>query len=1400
VNTNSTLAWLLASALSATIAQAGNLYWDNDGAGASGTPPTSGVGGAGTWDSGTTASWWNGASYQLWNGAGGQDIADFRGTVGVVTVSGTVNVNKLNVAVGSAGSAYTITGGTVAFTGSPGILDVNAVSSFTFSSGASGNLKVNATGNAVTSGTSGGVAVMSGSPNLSSFELALATDSNPVLLDNAAGLGPATATVKLTKGVMNLSSGPAHSFNAWPTDLAGGTLRGRFGNCTWNGATSLSATSMLMARNGSGGALTFSTNATIALNAQTLSLNAGGSSSAGITINGVISGTGYLVLTNKNLGSSDNGTGTNTLGAANTFSGTATTTTGLGTLALNHVNALQNATLNTAASGSQQVTFIVPGNKTYNLGALTGADALAIGGNTISVGNKPVDTTFSGAITGSGGGVTKVGGSTLTLTAANSYSGATTVTAGTLNTTTASTGAGSYTVSSGATLGVGIAGAGQTLNASSFTLGDSTLNITLGDNNPTAAVITDSGALTLNGTVLMNVLGGASLAASDIVLLSYASGGAGIFAAGILPTVTGYTSVLTNDTSAKQLKLAFQSQSSATPTNISYRAHSGQLVLNWPAGQGWLLQAQTNHLGIGLSTNWVDVPGAVPPCTNAIGLTNGTVFYRLRQGAAPSTYVVAYNGNGSTSGTVPSDANNPYSAGATVTVLGNIGGLAKSGHTFAGWNTAANGNGTSYNPGSTFAINANTTLYAQWTPSGATYTVAYNGNGNTGGSVPADPNSPYAANATVTVLGNTGNLTNSGYVFVGWNTAANGGGTSYSPGNTFLIAANTTLFAQWSLVSSFPPFVIYDDALASGWALNGWSGTVDTANTSPVHSGSASMSFDFTGGAGGRGPCTGTYVNTANYSALSFWIHGGSGGGQSVNMQIVQAWAVGTTVNLAPLPANTWTNIVLPLSSIGLANVVNFNGIRFTSSGAMPLFYVDDVQLAGATAYTVTYIGNGNTGGSPPTDPSGPYASGATVTVLGAGNMGKLGHAFAGWNTAANGSGASYSPGSTFTLSGSTTLYAQWTPSSATYTITYNGNGNTGGTAPSDPGSPYLIGSAVTVLGNTGGLTNAGFTFTGWSTASNGVGTSYSPGSSLLIAANTTLYAQWSFVVGYVQYPYAPYNQGLMDPQLKGWPISVAESNYITTKAEYERYPGREPGGGGASIWNMVPVTPNTQSGSDGWYIRTTEVTIRPILTNRTPLDILLVGDSITSQWGGGQGGAWTTNWLNYYSNYTAVNLGIGGDRTSSVLWRLDHASFENLVSAPKVCVLQIGNNNQYLHSQGVPNAANAQGIVWCLKNLRAKFPTTPIIWVNLFPVTGTSSSTVLKEIHDLANAAGITNAASTNYVPNVHALDLWNQYASANGTNANPAFFYDGVHPNAAGYQLWATNMLPLVQTFVGH
>ncbi|MBN1623729.1 MAG: InlB B-repeat-containing protein, partial [Clostridia bacterium] len=150
------------------------------------------------------------------------------------------------------------------------------------------------------------------------------------------------------------------------------------------------------------------------------------------------------------------------------------------------------------------------------------------------------------------------------------------------------------------------------------------------------------------------------------------------------------------------------------------------------------------------------------------------------------TYSVTYNGNNNTGGAVPTDGLS-YHNGDTATVLGNTGSLVKTGYTFNGWNTAANGSGTPYIGGDTFSMgSSNVTLYAQWTA--VDYTVTYNGNTNTGGLVPIDGNT-YNITDTVTVLGNTGSLVKTGYTFNCWNTAANGSGTDYSGGETFAMGS-----------------------------------------------------------------------------------------------------------------------------------------------------------------------------------------------------------------------------------------------------------------------------------------------------------------------------------------------------------------------------------------------------------------------------------------------------------------------------------------------------------------------------------------------------------------------------------------------------------------------------------
>jgi uncharacterized repeat protein (TIGR02543 family) len=161
-----------------------------------------------------------------------------------------------------------------------------------------------------------------------------------------------------------------------------------------------------------------------------------------------------------------------------------------------------------------------------------------------------------------------------------------------------------------------------------------------------------------------------------------------------------------------------------------------------------------------------------------------------------NTYTVTYDTNSSTSGTTP--ASQSYTtAGATLTINGNSGTLARTGYTFAGWNTLANGSGTNYAAGATAqTFVANTTLYAKWTAN--TYSITYDSNSATAGTVPTSQ-SYTTDGSTLTLPGNSGTLARTGYTYSGWNSAADGTGTSYTASQTNVtITANKTFYAAWT--------------------------------------------------------------------------------------------------------------------------------------------------------------------------------------------------------------------------------------------------------------------------------------------------------------------------------------------------------------------------------------------------------------------------------------------------------------------------------------------------------------------------------------------------------------------------------------------------------------------------
>lgn len=189
---------------------------------------------------------------------------------------------------------------------------------------------------------------------------------------------------------------------------------------------------------------------------------------------------------------------------------------------------------------------------------------------------------------------------------------------------------------------------------------------------------------------------------------------------------------------------------------------------------------------------WTNADGTETyPAGTSLGLLAGdTTLYAKWKDVEPAPvthFTVSFDANGGTGEMSPADVD----ADAEYTVPGSAF-TAPAGKVFDSWNTAADGSGTKYMPQDAPAIHENMTLFAQWVAAPATKcTVTFDANGGTGAMdvLTAD------LGTTVTLPAST--FTRDGYVFAGWNTAADGTGTAIVNGGQLTLGSNATLYAQW---------------------------------------------------------------------------------------------------------------------------------------------------------------------------------------------------------------------------------------------------------------------------------------------------------------------------------------------------------------------------------------------------------------------------------------------------------------------------------------------------------------------------------------------------------------------------------------------------------------------------
>jgi len=191
------------------------------------------------------------------------------------------------------------------------------------------------------------------------------------------------------------------------------------------------------------------------------------------------------------------------------------------------------------------------------------------------------------------------------------------------------------------------------------------------------------------------------------------------------------------------------------------------------------------------------------------------------------------------------------------------------------------------------------------------------------------------------------------------------------------------------------------------------------------------------------------------------------------------------------------------------------HGVEGTSDTDFGVYAIKLVKSGAATTYTVSFADGtcGDHGEYDGTDIT-QASAGANITLPTV--TADDGYRFDGWYTKNNGTGTKFASGATMKPGSTQTLYAWYVK---TYTVTYYGNGETSGTAPTDSNSPYDAGSNVTVLGNSGSpaLAKTYHTFVGWNTsnASDATeATQKSVGDEITgISSDITLYAVWKHLV-----------------------------------------------------------------------------------------------------------------------------------------------------------------------------------------------------------------------------------------------------------------------------------------------
>ena len=466
-----------------------------------------------------------------------------------------------------------------------------------------------------------------------------------------------------------------------------------------------------------------------------------------------------------------------------------------------------------------------------------------------------------------------------------------------------------------------------------------------------------------------------------------------------------------------------------------------------------------------------------------------------------NTYTINFDGN---KPVYPNVTGSTASLSMTYGVAKNLPacGFTNTGYKFLGWDTDAQAQEPTYQAGASVSNLVSTnggsiTLYAIWAE--VNYNVAFNANGGSGTMV----NQQMQVGIAEALNANT--FTRTGYTFSGWAESATGAVKYTDKQSVTSLAsegATKTLYAVWTANTYTITFAsnggtgtvssitaTYDKSVTlpssgftrTGYTLAGWD--TDAHAQEPTYTVGQSVSnLVSTNG--------GTISLAAIWSPNSYTVTFNANGGTctTTSKSVTYASSYGT------LPTPTRTGYTFDgwfTAASGGTQVTSGTFVEITSAQTLYAQWT-------ANTYTVKF---NSQGGSTVADKTVTYDStyGTLTTPT------RDGYKFLGWFTATSG-GTQVTADTKVAITTTQTLYAHWQAN--TYTVVFNGNGNTGGSTATQT-LTYDKAQALTA----NGFTKTGYHFVGWNTASDGTGESYTDNQSVTNIAGTkssiTLYAIW---------------------------------------------------------------------------------------------------------------------------------------------------------------------------------------------------------------------------------------------------------------------------------------------------